>query len=182
MSWEPRIDLLGRARLPLPGLVALALGAVFALWQGVALWQDRESLAWQRDGLARLERAAARQGAPTMSAADAQRHAQFEPVARQLAAPWQQLLDQVESWSGSGVVLLRLTPDAETGRIALSGSAGSPEALARYVMVLEKAPALKDVQLLRHERAEGQGGIEFDLEANWAAMAPRAAPRAGAPR
>jgi hypothetical protein len=182
MSWEPRVDLLGRTRQPLAGWTVLALGLALLLWQGLALWQEREALQAQQAGLTRLQRAAARQAAPAMSAADVQRHAQFEPVARHLAVPWQDLLDQVEQWAGSGVVLMRLTPDAETGRIVLAGRALTPEALARYVLVLEKAKALKDVQLLRHERDEENGGIEFDLEAAWVGVAPRNAPRAGAAR
>lgn len=182
MSWTLAVDLRGRPRLGGPGWWLLALGGLLLAWQGALAWQQHGALQAERAGVARLARAAV-QPPPAMSAADIQRHAQFEPVARHLAAPWDGLLDLLESTGSREVQLLRLAPDAESGRVALTAQARSATALSGYLLKLEASRPLKDVQLLRHEHGETRAApMEFDIEAGWRGVVPAAAASAAEAR
>jgi Tfp pilus assembly protein PilN len=177
MSARLGVDLLGRRRQAPLGWLLLAAGLALLAWQGLRLWQTQGALDAEREGVARLARAAARTPVPAMSAADIRRHAQLDRMARHLAVPWQTLLDVVEDAGGRDVQLLHLAPDAETGRIALTAQARSTAALSAYLLKLEKAHPLADVQLLRHQQGDAGAGVEFDLEAQWRGLAR--APAAG---
>lgn len=170
------VDLLGRRRQAALGWLLLAAGLALLAWQGQRLWQVQSSLEAEREGVARLARAAVRPAAPAMSAADVRRHAQLERMARHLAAPWADMLALVERSSGRQVQLLHLTPDAESGRVAFTAQAANAAALSAFMLQLEKSPVLADVQILRHDRSATGPGIEFDAEARWRGIVP--APRA----
>lgn len=183
MIWRLSVDLRGRARWRATGWWVLGVGAALLAWQGLRLAQQHAALQAERDGVARLARAAQRP-APAMSAADVRRHAQFEPVTRHLAAPWDDLLELLEGTGSPRLQLVHLAADAETGRVALTAHAHGVAELSRYLLKLEAARPLADVQLVRHERGETRDApMAFDIEAGWrgvAVPAARPAPEAAA--
>lgn len=168
MTAKLSIDLLGRRRQSPWGQAWLCVGAALVAWQGWSWWQAQGLLAAEREGLARLSRPVQRAELPRMSAGDIRRHAQVEQMARQLAVPWQNLLGSIETSAQRQVRLLRLSPDAESGRVDITGWASDPAAMSRFIFQLEADRVLRDVQLIRHDRADNGPGIEFDLQAIWA--------------
>ncbi len=182
MSFDPRIDFLGRRRWPAAGLGLAALALAAVAWQGGLALREFDWLQQQRTGLASLQRQARTQQLPAMSAEDSQRHVLVEALARYIATPWERLLALFEEHAATHVILTRFQPEAAQGRVEISGRAPGQQALAAYIVALERDPRLSAVMLHHHEVLRSASGapVEFTLGATWG-DALRAAPSNAAP-
>jgi Tfp pilus assembly protein PilN len=168
MKHDLRVDFLERRRPAPLGLALAVLGLAVLTWQALLTRDDHDALQSQRAGLASLQRPRG-DTRPAMTARDVERHAQMEEVAVSLAAPWPVLLDLLEKHARSGVVLLKLRPDAATGHLELTARAPSAEVLGAYLVALEAEEQLRNVAISRHEvlqEAAGRG-VEFTVAADW---------------
>jgi Tfp pilus assembly protein PilN len=181
MKFGSPIDFIARRRWPAIGVSLALLACIVVAWKGALVLEDVDVLQRQRRGLAALQRQPGTVK-PAMSAEDIKRHGQIDALARHLATPWGSLLALFEQHAPSGVVLVKLQPDATTGRIELTGRAPATKAVADYVIALEHDPRLSDVLLHHHEllRDDPGAGIEFTVGAGWSGRAPQPAPRADA--
>lgn len=168
MKHRVRVDFVPHRRWPAAGLVWAAAATVVVAWQGWLALQDADLLQRQRAGVEALRRKSF-SAAPAMTPQDIRRHAQIDAVARYLATPWDGLLGLLESHTGSRVSLVKLEPDASSGRIELTGRALSTKDVATYLMALESDPRLEGVLLHRHEirRTEAGSPVEFRIGATW---------------
>jgi hypothetical protein len=182
MKLDLRIDFIARRRWPALGLCVAALSAAVIAWQGGQAVREAEFLQRQRVGLAALQRQGTAAQQPAMSPEDIKRHAQIEVVARYLATPWERLLALFEEHALSRVVLLRFEPNAIEGRVEVTGRAPGHQALAAYLIALERDPRLSAVMLHHHEVLSGEAGapVEFTLGAAWGGGARTASPAAPA--
>lgn len=165
--WQ--IDFVERRRSPLVVWVALLAAALLL---GDALWQARAL----RLQATRLETAAA---APETSRAEpaardpaAERElAQTEVVARRLSLPWDELFRAIESASAQRVALLSIDPDAQSGRLTITGEAVDHRAVLAYLSRLSRLPQLRQVHLLEHEvQDEAPQSVRFVVAAHWRAL------------
>ncbi len=168
MKHRVRVDFIPHRRWPAAGLVLAAVAVAAVSWQAWLALQDADLLQRQRAGVEALRRKPF-SAAPAMTAQDIRRHAQIDAVARYLATPWDGLLGLFEAHAGSRISLVKIEPDASTGRIELTGRAVATKDLATYLMDLEGDPRLEGVLLHRHEirRTEAGNPIEFRIGAGW---------------
>lgn len=168
MKHRVRVDFVPHRRWPAAGLVLAAGAVAIVSWQTWLALQDSDLLQRQRAGVDALRRKAF-SAAPVMTAQDIRRHAQIDAVARYLATPWDGLLGLLESHAGARVSLLKIEPDASSGRIELTGRAVSTKDVAAYLVALEGDPRLEGVLLHRHEtrRTEAGNPVEFRIGATW---------------
>lgn len=193
MKRHTGIDLLARRRWPAGGLLLAVLGLGLASWQALQTTQDMDQLKQHQVGVRSLQRPAA-PPRPAMSAEDIRRHAQMDRLSLQLARPWEGLLALFEGQSAKGIVLVKFEPNADDGRVELTGRADHAKALGDYLVTLESDRRLTAVQLHHHEvqrdasRGGATGSIEFSIGATWVGAAaqgavsgPIAAPGVSAP-
>jgi Tfp pilus assembly protein PilN len=175
------IDFIARRHWPAIGVALAVLACAVVAWKGWLVLADADVLQGQRRGLAALQRQPGTLK-PAMSAEDIKRHGQIDALARYLATPWGSLLELFEQHAPTGVVLVKLQPDAATGRIELTGRAPATKAVADYVIALEHDARLSDVLLHHHEllRDDPGAGIEFTVGAGWSGKSPQLAGRADA--
>lgn len=168
MKHRVRVDFVPRRHWPAAGIAWAALAALVVAWQGWLALQDADLLQRQRAGVDALRRRSF-SASPAMTPQDIRRHAQMDAVVRYLATPWDGLLGLFESHAGSRVTLVKLEPDASSGRIELAGRALSTKDVATYLMALESDPRLEGVLLHRHEirRTEAGSPVEFRIGAAW---------------
>jgi Tfp pilus assembly protein PilN len=168
---------LGRVLLCV-GVLALAAGAVQL---GLA-WQD------YRQERAELASAAQRGVAPVgeMSgrarAAVAAELKSAGTVARGLTAPWQDLLQSIETIQNKDVALQIIEPIAARQSVRITADARHFDAMLDYLDQL-RARALSDVVLTSHQVQVRQPGspIRFQVQARWGDPASGARVRSAAP-
>lgn len=141
-------------------LVALAaLGAVL-----VQAWLLRQET--QRAAVRDVRPAAVR--APL---SDTQRRGlvQVKSLAAQITAPWSDLLAVFEQHTQPAVGLLRLEPDARSGRVKLTAEAKDVTAMMVYVTALEADARLVEVVLANHQLERDVPGkpVRFTVQAGW---------------
>ena len=174
------VDFVARPGLPSAGALLMLVAAGALTWQGWMAWQDQEALQHQREAFASLARQTA--VPQRMASADEGRQmAQFETVARRLAAPWNELLGLFEKHGAGDVALVRLEPDASTGLVTLTARARNRRVMMAYLLALESDPRLLSVLLNHHEvLADVEGTpVQFSITAQWRAAEPHRA-KAGA--
>jgi hypothetical protein len=90
-------------------------------------------------------------------------------VARRLALPWGDLLDALERADNEQVALLAVDPDAERGRLRLSGEAINMDALVKYIKSLDGKGGIAGLRVMTQQTKQGdaQHPVEFVLESNW---------------
>lgn len=102
---------------------------------------------------------------------DAQRRSlrQVHALSAQITAPWSDLLAVFEQHIQPDVGLLRLEPDARSGRVRLSAEARDTKAMMGYVTALESDVRLVDVVLTHHQFERELAGqpVRFTLQAGW---------------
>jgi Tfp pilus assembly protein PilN len=109
-----------------------------------------------QDGLRRLEAAemlltSTRPAAPLQrEPLDAQLK-QAQSIVRQLALPWAQMIESLESAARPGVALLQIQPDAERRLLRVTAEARTPETMFDYVRRLENARGFSAVHLVHHQ-------------------------------
>ena len=157
-------------------LAALALAAVGVVL--VQAWLVRQQ----------TQHTAQRESRPAVVRAplsDAQRRGlvQVKALAAQITAPWSNLLAVFEQHTRPEVGLLRLEPDARSGRVKLTAEAKDTAAMMTYVTTLEADPRLVDVVLASHQLERDVPGrpVRFTLQAGWRPVPTVTAERKGQP-
>jgi hypothetical protein len=130
------------------GLALLAAALALAAQQAIRyrdLVQERTALA------ARIElEHEHRTSRPGSARRTLQETRDAEAVLRQLALPWPQMIESVESTASRQVALLGLQPEPERGLLRLTAEAGTPQAMLDYMRRLGDSPALSGVHLVSH--------------------------------
>ncbi|HEX9473022.1 MAG TPA: hypothetical protein VF931_02455 [Steroidobacteraceae bacterium] len=152
------------------GIVIASLGVLCLI--GVLVQQH--ALGTQRAGL-ELRRAALlnfqHRGQSTDSIAGLNAQDATKTV-RALAAPWSQLLAELENASGDtagNVALLAVEPDQTKHRVRVTAEARSLELALGYVQRLRKTPVLRYPMLDSHElRSDDKDHpVRFQISADW---------------
>jgi len=88
---------------------------------------------------------------------------------RQLSIPWNGLFAALESTRSSGVGLLSLEPDPNTGTVTITGEAKDYLAMLSYVSNLANQSALENVHLVQHDTdlKDPRLPIDFTISAVW---------------
>ncbi len=162
------IDFVAPRRSGRFGRALLALAVAGLAWQGGLAWNGQQALNQQREAFA----AALKQAAvPQRVAAPQERRAQAqaELLSRQLAAPWDQLMDLFEKHGTGDIALVRLEPDATTGMVSLTARARHRRVMLAYVMALENDKRLSSVLLSHYETLRDVDGqpVQFTVQAVW---------------
>ena len=175
-----RIDFVApAARTSRPGAALFVAGALLA---GAAVFYDAsrgEELARTQEQLEKA-RAAYRRAAAAHAPNPGRELADFKPfgdIERRLDAPWGDLLDALEQADSEHVALLTVEPDAERGRLRLSGEAKDLDALVGYVKALDGRAGIAGLRVMTQQVKpnDAQRPVEFVLESNWLRKARGAA-------
>jgi hypothetical protein len=159
------INFVGRgARSPWAGRVLLAVALALSLETAVSYKDLRASLELNNAKIA----AARPRGAPPARVSAEETAAVRETVNR-LGLPWDRLFSALESAATDKVALLGIQPDPQAGTVVISGDSKDYLAALSYVLNLSQAPALSQVQLVRHEAKSNdpQGAVSFAVSAAW---------------
>jgi hypothetical protein len=144
-----------------------ALGLIGVLVQQHALGNQRAGLELRRTALLTVrQRGQSPESIAGLNAQDATK------TVRALAAPWSELLAELESASGDtagNVALLAIEPDQSKHRVRVTAEARSLELALAYVQRLRKTPVLRYPMLDNHElRAEDKDHpVRFQISADW---------------
>jgi Tfp pilus assembly protein PilN len=92
-------------------------------------------------------------------------------VARNLTAPWVDLLDAIESAPQQSVALLAVEPSTAKQSFRLTAEARDPEAMLAYLAALQKDRRLVSAFLVSHQVQVQTPGrpIRFQVQAGWGA-------------
>jgi len=174
------LDVLGHERRLPPaglGLLAVALVAVIFLgWRFALLRAESGELADRIEAEQASGRAGPVPGALRVATGDAA--AEFkraQGVLRNLAAPWNDLFNEIEAAIGSDIGLLGLQPELAAGRVAISGEARNFESAVRFAERLNAGGVLREAFLSAHEVRvqDAQRPVRFVVSARWIAGAPQ---------
>jgi len=102
-------------------------------------------------------------------------------IAQRLTLPWGHLLDALENADNENVALLAIEPDADRGRLRLTGEAKSLEALVDYIKALDGKAGIAELRLMTQQvkQSDAQHPVEFVLESNWLRRTPHASVEGG---
>jgi len=157
----------GPRRQPLAGLLLLAV----AIATAAALVERHHVVRLELDrieasrGLVIAERRPA--AVPRESLQEQAKSA--EAVVRQLALPWQAIIETVETTATPDVAILQMQPEAQQRLLRLSGEARTQEAMLDYVRALAAARTLAEVHVVNHQvRTDNpQRPIQFTVQASF---------------
>lgn len=90
-------------------------------------------------------------------------------VVGRLAAPWEEMFDEVEAAIGSDVALLAVQPDLVKARLTLTGEARGLKQVVAFAARLNRGKAVGDALFTTHEVRvqDPQRPVRFTLEARW---------------
>jgi hypothetical protein len=147
------------------GRVLLALAAAVCLDAGLSYWEAKKMFAAHE---ARLAKRAPASPAPK---ATAQEVAAVRETVQRLALPWHELFAALESAASDKVMLAAIEPDTAKGTVTISGDGKDYLAALSYVANLSRTEGLERVELVRHERKNGDpnGAVSFAVSAAWRA-------------
>jgi len=168
-SPAPAIRRVRRAVLGL-GVVALLAGGA----QLAVVWQARQQAAAE---LASLEQPYARRSAGARSeSVDAAALRIAAVIARDLQAPWPELLRAMEASQSNDIALLQVEPVVARDSIRITADARHAEAMFDYLTQLG-TQGLTEVVLTSHQIRPQEPGtpIRFQAQARWTNLASRAA-------
>jgi hypothetical protein len=148
------------------GLVGL-VGLVAAIGQQRSLDAERTGLEMRREALERSLRPVA-----SLESIGGLGARQAERTVSVLAAPWSQLLAELEAASadsGGDIALLSIEPDQARHRVHVTAEARTLHLALAYVQRLRKSAALRYPMLETHELREEdpQHPVRFQLSADW---------------
>jgi hypothetical protein len=149
-------------------LAAGALAAAAGAAQFTLAWNDWRA---QSDALARLP-AADPAPAASPSRADAAGLRAAQGVARDLTAPWAELLRALEGAGTRDVALVAVEPAVARQTVRITADARHADAMLDLVAQLKRR-SLTDVVLVSHQLQAQQPGtpIRFQVQARWTAAA-----------
>ncbi|GAB3244559.1 hypothetical protein [Chitinimonas naiadis] len=152
-----------------PWLVLLWLAALLALL--VAGWRHADirqrTAAIDRIVQARVQQAflqSPRASAPPSSIPPQQRQA-LNDATHQLNLPWAAWFAAFESAASPKVTLLAITPNPQSGTVAISAECDNPQTMLAYLAALRQTGFFRDVVLRKHRSDETVtgGSVRFDL-------------------
>lgn len=167
------MDFSARRRLSPWTALVLALGLIATVQ---ALLQRDDILGALAQGQARqhrLEHALSRQQGRSAVAPDPRADAEAAVVATALQRPWEAMLDSLQAAARDDVLITRLAPQSEAGRLQVTGQADSSAAFLDYVARLRRDTRWRDVQPVSEETVPLATGVSkplaFQLLAEWGA-------------
>jgi len=166
-----QLDFAGRRRGGAAGIVLAVVGTIcltFVLVQLRALSGEHQGLELRRAAQERQEEnhGQSLRGVPGLDAQNAQK------TLRELAAPWSQLLAELENASSDSrgrIALLAIEPDHTKHRLRLTAEAPSLELALAYVQRLRKTQVLRYPMLDNHEvrKDDRDHPVRFQISADW---------------
>jgi Tfp pilus assembly protein PilN len=157
-------------RVPAAGALLLAAGLLAAALAGgrfAALRDEARHLESRLDAVRadRPGRVQARGASPEF-AADLTR---ARAVVGRLAAPWEEMFDELEAAVGGDVALLAVQPDLANARLTLTGEARALKQVVAFAARLNRGRAVGDALFTTHEvrLQDPQRPVRFTLEARW---------------
>jgi len=92
-----------------------------------------------------------------------------QAVLRQLALPWGQLIESLESAAMPDVAVLQVQPDAQTRVLRVTAEAKGEETMFRYLRRLAAAEGFSDVHLVSHQVREDdpRRPLQFSVQASF---------------
>jgi len=174
-----RVDFIAStARSSRMGAALFVAGALLA---GAAVMDDAsrgEQLTRSQQHLKKARAAAKRAEAAQApnQGAELANFKQSGDIAQRLISPWGDLLDALEHADNENVALLAIEPDAEKGRLRLSGEAKNLDALVEYIKSLDGRAGIAELRLMTQQvkQNDAQHPVEFVLESNWLRRTQRA--------
>jgi len=152
--------------------VVLGVGIVALLVGGIELAAAWQLHAQARAELASLDQRDARRAERPRAPVDAATVRAVAAVARDLQAPWPQLMRSLEASRNSDISLLQLEPIVARDSIRLTADARHAAAMLDYLAKLN-SEGLSDVLLTSHEVRLREPGtpIRFQAQARWTRLA-----------
>jgi Tfp pilus assembly protein PilN len=159
------------------GIAMLIAGVALVGGIAVAIAQQWAGNARQRDTLAALQarRVSAADGAKRSTPTDPGEIARVRAVrqvSRNLATPWADVLESLESAPNQSVALLSVEPSAAKRSIRITAEARSAQDMLDYLAALQRDSRLSGVVLVSHQvqaRAPGTP-LRFQVQAAWGAQ------------
>jgi hypothetical protein len=150
--------------------IVLALGALAlaaCAWQYTQLAREQAQLQAALENADRFSRRETRTptGSPGEIKALAAEVARVNTVAARLSVPWETLFSDLEASSGPQVTLLGFEPEADAGRLRITGEARRFEDITAYLRRLEGTLTFRNVFLASHEVRDR--AVTFTLTADW---------------
>lgn len=92
-----------------------------------------------------------------------------QAVLRQLALPWAQLVESLESAAMPDVAVLQVQPDAQSRLLRVTAEAKGEETMFRYLRRLAAAEGFSDVHLVSHQVREDdpRRPLQFSLQVSF---------------
>jgi len=92
-----------------------------------------------------------------------------QAVLRQLALPWAQLVESLESAAMPDVAVLQVQPDAQQRLLRVTAEAKGEETMFRYLRRLAAAEGFSDVHLVSHQVREDdpRRPLQFSLQVSF---------------
>ncbi len=90
-------------------------------------------------------------------------------IIQQMAVPWEDLFEEIESAAGKGVALLSMQPNLHSHQVRISGEARNLDAVLDYMRRLGESGSLGQVYLTEHavKTEQAQKPVAFSLVAEW---------------
>lgn len=149
----------------------LGLGVALAAWSAQAWLQARQARDQAQTGLEQLERSSQpKTRQPARPDPKAQARLQVEEAARrQLALPWNDLVQTLQRSRPKEVALLSVAADGRRGDFQLEAEARGHQLMLDYLRRLQREPTLGDVTLTRHQGVDADGArvVRFSLRGRW---------------
>jgi Tfp pilus assembly protein PilN len=92
-----------------------------------------------------------------------------QAVLRQLALPWGQLVESLESAAMPDVAVLQVQPDAQSRVLRVTAEAKGEDTMFRYLRRLSSAEGFSDVHLVSHQVREDdpRRPLQFSVQASF---------------
>jgi hypothetical protein len=152
----------------------LGLGILALLASGTGLVAAWSARAEAQSELASLERRGPGRPASSRTPVDAATIRAVSAIARDLRAPWPELMRSMEASSSGDISLLQVEPVVASDSIRITADARHADAMLDYLAQL-KAQGLSAIVLNSHEIRLQEPGrpIRFQAQARWVGLKPR---------
>ena len=167
------LDYLSNGRSTWIGALALVAGLSALLFAAWSYQEESQKISRQEMLVANIRHASVARQAMATTEKDSEQVAleikQANSIILELALPWKELFDAIESSRHSDIAVLAIEPDAQKGQVRISGEAKSLDSLPGYIAYLQKISLFQDVALLNHQiqDQDPQKPVRFMLQATW---------------
>jgi hypothetical protein len=103
------------------------------------------------------------------SGSSPEEYAAVRRIIQRMVTPWDRLFAAIEAAQTEGTALLSIEPDAQSGKVLLSGEARDYLSLLSYTSTLGSVEGLRDIHLTRHEARTNAPNrpVAFVISASW---------------